>query len=193
MVAISNTIKKKKKTDGLSVHISSLEHETLVNKTERIPLPGFQSEYLMGVDVFHQLHCLNMLRKALYPGRYPASSLKTRDGKKVNYGNWLHMDHCIESLRQSLTCQADTSPNTFRWLPDTKILVPSLGTVHICRNFSKIQEWTAARFVDIDAATRRKHVEANGEIVDYGNEPNPEVAPHAGDAPEGWRVNLDDL
>jgi len=178
---------------GLSIHISASEHALLLNKTERIPIPGLESQYLMGVDVFHQLHCLNMLRKALYPGRYPSSALKSADGKSVNYGSWLHLDHCIESLRQSLTCHSDTSPNTFRWLQDTKILEPSLGTVHICRNFSRIREWTSARFVDVDPAARRRHVEKDGEIVDYADRPNPEVAPHAGDPPEEWRGDLDDL
>jgi len=40
----------------------------LVNTT--LPRPG-SDDYLIELDVFHQLHCLNDLRKAFYPDRYP--------------------------------------------------------------------------------------------------------------------------
>jgi hypothetical protein len=40
----------------------------LPNRTTRIP--GDDDGYVVGLDVLHQLHCLNMLRKSLYPDRY---------------------------------------------------------------------------------------------------------------------------
>ena len=40
----------------------------LPNRTTRIP--GDEDGYVVGLDVFHQLHCVNMLRKSLYPDRY---------------------------------------------------------------------------------------------------------------------------
>lgn len=40
----------------------------LPNCTTRIP--GDDNGYIVGLDVFHQLHCLNHLRKTLYPDRY---------------------------------------------------------------------------------------------------------------------------
>ena len=33
-------------------------------------MPGDDNGYVIGLDVFHQLHCLNHLRKILYPDRY---------------------------------------------------------------------------------------------------------------------------
>jgi Mycotoxin biosynthesis protein UstYa len=40
----------------------------LPNRTTRIP--GDDDGYVVGLDVLHQLHCLNILRKSLYPDRY---------------------------------------------------------------------------------------------------------------------------
>lgn len=48
---------------------------------------------------------------AFYPGRYN-TSFKKLDGT-IDYGQWMHIDHCIESLRQSVTCHSDVSPVLF--------------------------------------------------------------------------------
>ena len=40
----------------------------LPNATELIP--GTEDQYIVELDVFHQLHCLNALRKSFYPERY---------------------------------------------------------------------------------------------------------------------------
>jgi hypothetical protein len=40
----------------------------LVNWTS--PVPGDEGNYITMLDVFHQLHCLNLIRRALYPERY---------------------------------------------------------------------------------------------------------------------------
>ncbi len=40
----------------------------LVNWTS--PIPGDESNYITILDVFHQLHCLNMIRRSVYPERY---------------------------------------------------------------------------------------------------------------------------
>jgi hypothetical protein len=42
--------------------------EKLPNRTTLIP--GDEDYYIVGLDVMHQLHCLNRLRKTLYPDRY---------------------------------------------------------------------------------------------------------------------------
>jgi hypothetical protein len=42
----------------------------LPNKT--MTLPNQPDRYVIQLDVFHQLHCLNNLRKALWPERYSA-------------------------------------------------------------------------------------------------------------------------
>ncbi|KAK0732542.1 tat pathway signal sequence [Apiosordaria backusii] len=174
---------------GASIHIDGQAAERLHDKTERAPVPGFEDRYVVGIDVFHQLHCLNMIRMGLFPGRYN-TSMKRPDGT-INYLQWLHMDHCIESLRQSITCHSDISVFTYWWLESKKVMEPELGTMHVCRNFSRIRAWAFDRFLNLE--DRRKHVE-NGRIVNYaGWGPNPENAPGVEEAPRGWKSNVADL
>lgn len=40
----------------------------LVNWTS--PVPGDETNYITMLDVYHQLHCLNLIRRSLYPERY---------------------------------------------------------------------------------------------------------------------------
>lgn len=40
----------------------------LVNWTS--PIPGDEGNYITILDVFHQLHCLNLIRRSVYPERY---------------------------------------------------------------------------------------------------------------------------
>jgi Mycotoxin biosynthesis protein UstYa len=73
--------------------IPKSEATKLSNKT--IPRPG-SDDYLVELDVFHQLHCLNDLRKAFYPDRFPDKWHYTADGK-VDYKSVDHL-HWGKSL-----------------------------------------------------------------------------------------------
>lgn len=48
--------------------ISGAEATDLPNKTSAVP--NQTDEFVIELDVFHQLHCLNSLRKSLYLERY---------------------------------------------------------------------------------------------------------------------------
>ncbi|KAK4445587.1 hypothetical protein QBC34DRAFT_497503 [Podospora aff. communis PSN243] len=173
---------------GVTLRLSEQDHDKLINKTEHIPVAGYENERLVGLDVFHQLHCLNQIRMAFYPRRYNTSMVD--ENGNVKYGQWLHIDHCIESIRESLTCHSDISVNGFEWMEDKKILMPTLHNVHMCRNFSKIREWAFPRFVNLP--TKRMHVE-NGKLVDYrGDGPDPEQVAIS-KVPKGWNYTVDDL
>ncbi len=70
--------------DGVSA-ISALDAAKLPNKTTSIP--GRPNEFVVELDVFHQLHCLNTLRKTFYPDRYSSEFqdyFLTSDGRR-NY------------------------------------------------------------------------------------------------------------
>ncbi|KAI0862664.1 hypothetical protein F4860DRAFT_512633 [Xylaria cubensis] len=172
---------------GIAIRITKDEYDQLINKTERVPIEGYEDDYMVGVDAFHQLHCLNEIRKGFYPRRFN-SSMENPDGT-VNFLNWLHIDHCIESLRQAIICHADSSVTTFHWLK-TKIMEPELGTMHMCRDFSKVQEWTWSR--TLGYSNKRLRVE-NGTVVDYsGWGENPEDK-FADFVPDGWNHTVDEL
>lgn len=108
--------KTKTKTLSLTVGISAIskaEAQQLADPT--IAIPGTTDKYLVQLEVFHNLHCLNDLRKLLYPERYhmlEKATLKNGTIDRNSFG-FRHWDHCIDSLRQALMCNADISPTSF--------------------------------------------------------------------------------
>jgi hypothetical protein len=64
-----------------SVGISTISEKEAKKLTiPTMEVPGRKGEYLVQLDVFHQLHCLNDLRKLLYPEVYGGMNLITKDG-----------------------------------------------------------------------------------------------------------------
>jgi len=117
-------------------------------EANKLPYPTIKDintdNYLVQLDVFHQLHCLNDLRKILYPERFPTHAFEVTEDGEINRKTMMfrHWDHCIDVLRQSLMCHADVSPISWRLnVPVAQVLAPHLETTHTCRNFAKVVEW----------------------------------------------------
>ncbi|KAK0652624.1 hypothetical protein B0T16DRAFT_505210 [Cercophora newfieldiana] len=89
------------------------------------------------LEDFHQLHCLNNLRKATWPDYYKESSPQKDDVTRH------HLDHCIEILRIALMCFSDVTPITTKFLSKTHA-EPDFSTLHTCRNFDKIRDYARA-------------------------------------------------
>jgi hypothetical protein len=117
-------------------------HEAARIPENSIPVAGTGTA-IVGLDVFHQLHCLNALRKNLRPDYY-AGKADASKVKDVAVGIE-HLDHCVESLRQSLICNADISP--VRWELTEKKEWATTTTDHICRDWDRITEWAAAHIL----------------------------------------------
>lgn len=98
-------------------------------------------------------------------------SLYLDDEETVSYDQWLHLDHCIDQIRQSLMCNADTSAQGFDWFPEEKYLRIRLDSVHRCRNWDLIHEWADEHVAPWNGNIA--HVdETTGRVVDYGKDPN---------------------
>jgi len=103
---------------------------------------------------------LNQVRKALYPDYYiPDDSLRTHK---------LHFEHCLDYVRQALMCNADTTPVTHKFFKGADIFAPDFNTLHTCRNFDQLLEWSLERN---SAAADRKGAGSettsdSGRIVD---------------------------
>ena len=145
--------------DGLS-SISGKEASRIPNRTTLIP--ETENNYVVELDVFHQLHCLNAVRKTLYPERYwdEFDDYYLEDGSRnytstaaKHYGrlnhNWKSqksniltlIDHCVDSIRQSLMCHSDLATVYWQWMPFRRIPLPRLEITHTCRNFEAVQQW----------------------------------------------------
>ncbi|KAF8996175.1 hypothetical protein BDQ17DRAFT_1392111 [Cyathus striatus] len=104
------------------------ELNSIVNKT----WPVFEDPdfYFVALDVFHQLHCLDMLRQAIHPTHYVNFHLPPT-----------HLRHCIGAIRQSLMCFSDVSPIVWQWSEEKKKAVQRDDILHTCRKFENVQEW----------------------------------------------------
>lgn len=128
--------------------VSKSEAMKMANRT--YPMPHEEGYYLSGLDVFHQLHCLDMVRMSLHPERYPGVDHPHRK---------LHVAHCLGHVRQALMCAADTTPISWQWNEQAQTVRRRDDVVHTCRNFEAIQEWAEERFVSISDEELKVHVD----------------------------------
>ncbi|EOA86240.1 hypothetical protein ACJQWK_11836 [Exserohilum turcicum] len=97
-----------------------------------------ETGYRVGVEVFHQLHCLNLLRMSTYPEYYGKQEWSQTNDKPENVR--AHLDHCIEVLRVNLMCFSDVNVFTFHPRPGMGYW-PDYNSKHVCRNFDTILHW----------------------------------------------------
>ncbi|KAJ7890379.1 hypothetical protein B0H13DRAFT_877701 [Mycena leptocephala] len=113
--------------------IPKQEAAKLPNKTS--PIPGDPGFYIVELDVFHELHCLNMIRKALDPDYYTDWNIKTVERARE------HVSHCVDWIRYSIMCHSDTSVIVWQWNDRVQQSTPKARVPHTCRNFELIQDW----------------------------------------------------
>ncbi|CEL09746.1 hypothetical protein ASPCAL12876 [Aspergillus calidoustus] len=111
----------------------------LVNHT--LPLASEPGQYVVELDVFHQPHCLHYLHKKAWGHDM---GLSTSDPDEVTKF-WQHLDHCSESLRQSLMCSSDVSTIHWVWSEEHHRWQADGRVVHTCRDFEAIREWAFER------------------------------------------------
>ncbi|KAH8817354.1 hypothetical protein F5884DRAFT_663008 [Xylogone sp. PMI_703] len=92
-----------------------------------------------GISMFHQLHCLQMIRSALqessggkHQGHSEAGSLRP--------AHWLH---CFDYLRQSILCLADDTLETVHVGSNGDLLIDGM-VQHQCRDPNKLYEKSLA-------------------------------------------------
>ncbi|KAI8944220.1 hypothetical protein F4801DRAFT_585663 [Xylaria longipes] len=92
-------------------------------------------------SVYHQLHCLNGLRRG-----YSANQLAASRGEKLLDENLpadlrtSHMRHCIDLIRQGLMCSGDITLEVVD--PDIDG-VHGFGTEHVCVDWEQLTQWTS--------------------------------------------------
>ncbi|KAI1335471.1 hypothetical protein F5Y15DRAFT_397435 [Xylariaceae sp. FL0016] len=124
--------------------------DTMISREEMIKLgldpdnsltitdPNGKPGYRVAVEVFHQLHCLNLLRQNVYKDYYAPLGGDTADPTMDLRG---HLDHCIDALRQFVMCQGDVGVFSFKFPFNDGDPWPDYSTPHTCRNFESIRQW----------------------------------------------------
>jgi hypothetical protein len=126
----------------------------MTNKTSPIVRdPGY---YIVVLDVFHQLHCLvSTARRSLKFTWFQTNVLFKNMMRKRFYWNeslpvpdtlsTIHIDHCIDMLRQSVMCSSDVTPIPYAWYPKYQEVLPMTGIMHTCRDFDAVRDWARER------------------------------------------------
>ncbi|KAF7186778.1 Cyclochlorotine biosynthesis protein O, partial [Pseudocercospora fuligena] len=103
--------------------------------------PQYGGGVLGFINVFHELHCLNLIRQYTYRDSYDYSHVTAfRAPPEIVRG---HIDHCIETLRKQLMCTSDLTPLIF--LKDASRstgMKPDFNIQRKCRDYQQIQQWT---------------------------------------------------
>lgn len=105
-----------------------------MGKTFQKPNGGWS---LVGVDAFHQLHCVYMLYKGLHQDYF--------DLRDTPEDIATHLDHCVDYLRQAVMCSTDITWIPVEWNTRFNRLLADFDSVHTCRNYNKIQSWMLPR------------------------------------------------
>lgn len=61
----------------------------------------------------------------------------------------METDHCIDMIRQRLTCTADIGLVTGVWVETYSEPYPDFSTRHVCRDFDKIRGWAMDRALNV--------------------------------------------
>ncbi|PQE15531.1 Tat pathway signal sequence protein [Rutstroemia sp. NJR-2017a WRK4] len=118
------------------------------------------------LDMFHCLHCLNQLRKALRRDYYPEEEhrgivhqRKTESLKafRLEQSAYTPQVHCIDHLRQVIMCQGTSVISPSEW-HDKRGQYINPKQVHTCRNFQTLHEFSKARYNGSIAVTRTPKV-----------------------------------
>ncbi|KAA1475293.1 hypothetical protein DENSPDRAFT_883454 [Dentipellis sp. KUC8613] len=106
-----------------------------------------------GLAMYHQLHCVDSLRRAIL-GLAPHG--ETRLGKMGKEG-WQedHVGHCLNYLRQSILCAADLTlePEVVEGEMDAE---EGLGVTHVCKDWSAVRGFAERNYEEWVGRTAKK-------------------------------------
>jgi hypothetical protein len=102
----------------------------------RIDKGSVDGLYRAGPDAFHSLHCVDKLRQTIDGYLY---DIPEKVDERRN--NVLHIEHCLDFLRQLVQCTSDLTPIPLVYSIGAGMEVPDFEQIHTCRNFDTIHQW----------------------------------------------------
>ncbi|KAF2826766.1 hypothetical protein CC86DRAFT_416493 [Ophiobolus disseminans] len=101
--------------------------------------------FVGGLGISHSLHCLQYFYQDYYYSHEEQ--------------NWHELeshavDHCLESLRQTLLCQADVSVYTLEWTPHSRFKpTVRVSQPHVCVDWPRLHDWMLKRAAKLEDMT----------------------------------------
>ena len=103
--------------------------------------------YMAQIDVFHQIHCVNVLRRL---------SVKALNHTKLDLSpsrlklQELHISHCSYILLENLMCNANVDLITFNWMETQERPFPDFNIKHQCRDFETVRRWQENNAIEME-------------------------------------------
>ncbi|KAH7082307.1 hypothetical protein FB567DRAFT_581693 [Paraphoma chrysanthemicola] len=91
--------------------------------------PWDDSRTIYVLNVFHILHCLQMLRISIVESHH----------NQPQTMSYKHLQHCLNDLREDAMCNADDTPRYTHTWPDR--VTGADGQLRQCRNFEALSTW----------------------------------------------------
>ncbi|KAG2148148.1 uncharacterized protein EDB93DRAFT_1084986, partial [Suillus bovinus] len=108
-----------------------MSHEQLLRTGEK-PSPvmvrypdEYGGGYMATVEVIHQLHCIDMLRRVSWGNESLGHGIH-----ESHQDFRIHLDHCIEMLRQIIMCRGDVTMLTYDWVEGVENPFPNFNIPH---------------------------------------------------------------
>ncbi|KAF2178994.1 hypothetical protein K469DRAFT_674598 [Zopfia rhizophila CBS 207.26] len=104
--------------------------------------------YPANVEGLHHLHCLDLLRRALWWNYEYYLELKEGAFTNSEYIVRHHVTHCLDIIRQQLMCKVDVGVLGQVWYQPDKDGNPlpfvDFNTKHKCRDYDTVRKWAEA-------------------------------------------------
>ncbi|KAL2001276.1 hypothetical protein VTN02DRAFT_1965 [Thermoascus thermophilus] len=94
--------------------------------------PWDQSRGIYLINGYHKLHCLKKIRRWIMATERGSNRIDRLE----------HIQHCLDSLRQDILCEADDTPLYSTPGPDKNV---GMDEVRQCRSWSKLEAWARSR------------------------------------------------
>ncbi|KAI0468030.1 hypothetical protein F4859DRAFT_517568 [Xylaria cf. heliscus] len=124
--------------DAEAYHASKPEHPSAA-----VRLPD--GKYLATFEATHQLHCLYNLFRASYRDYYQDEQADY-DADQAKWHE--RVDHCVETLRQKLECDRDTTILTYNWVEGRSKPVINFNAARICPDWDLMDKFTQRHKVE---------------------------------------------
>ncbi|KAF7585189.1 hypothetical protein BBP40_011806, partial [Aspergillus hancockii] len=123
---------------------------------------GYGSDaYIAWTEVFHLLHCVDILRRHISYNHYYGSGF----GDETERDHHAHMSHCIEILAEDIKCSSKLDPILYVWVEGTKRPSPAFSNAHVCRDFVAVLNYINENAVPAEVFDAMTEPPAGYEVV----------------------------
>ncbi|KAI9729792.1 MAG: hypothetical protein M1818_008406 [Claussenomyces sp. TS43310] len=136
--------------DG-NIRVSEAELLTL-NQTSI----DLSSGKLAWLELTHQMHCVDYIRKALLYRNHYHPEVTDQEWERSMHP---HVEHCLNDLLQTVMCNADTTLKVFKWeaSKDRPVVTSNYGTPRTCVDLEHLKNTLKDRVVSYEEMRHLKN------------------------------------